>query len=76
MTDDEQRKYHHNANEGETRGPDERAEPHHALNVPVDGIDEAGEAMLSGEDEEGERLEDADDRAEEERTAEGREPKE
>jgi hypothetical protein len=36
MTNDEKQKYHHNANEGETRAPDAQTEePHHALNTPV-----------------------------------------
>jgi hypothetical protein len=72
MTDEEQRKYHHNANEGETRAPSEEADPHHALNTPVGALDESVEAMLDTEDDEGERLERADDRSEEERASEER----
>jgi hypothetical protein len=72
MTDDEQQKYHHNASEGETRGPaGESADPHHALNTPVDAIDEGDRTVVDAEDE-GERLEHADDRAEDERTSEER----
>jgi hypothetical protein len=72
MTDDEQT-YDHDATEGETRGRAE-ADPHHALNTPVDEIDDDSEAMLFTEEDEGERLEDADDRAEDERESEGRTP--
>jgi hypothetical protein len=72
MTDDEQQKYHHNAAEGETRAPSGETDPHHALNTPAGPIDETVEAMLDTEDDEGERLEEADDRAEEERGDEGR----
>jgi len=74
MTDgDDQRTYHHNADEGTTHGPD-GSEPHHALNTPVGPVDEDAEAMLDGEVAEGERLAEADDRAEEERLGEGRSP--
>jgi hypothetical protein len=72
MTDDEQQKYHHNAAEGETRAPSGETDPHHALNTPVGPLDEDVEAMLDTEDDEGERLEEADDRAEDERTSEER----
>ena len=73
MTDDEQQRYHHNASEGETRGPaGERVDPHHALNTPVEAIDEGGRSVVGAEEDAGERLEDADDRAEEERTGEVR----
>jgi hypothetical protein len=74
MTDDEKRKYHHKANEGVTRGPsNEEADPHHALNTPIEAIDEdENRAVLSTEEDEGERLEDADDRAEDVRTSEER----
>ena len=75
MTDDEEHTYHHNAAEGETRAPSgDEPDPHHALNTPVGAIDEDVEAMLDTEDDEGERLEDADDAAEDERTSEGRTP--
>jgi hypothetical protein len=48
MTDDEQQKYHHDANEGETRGPaSDRAEPHHALNTPVEAVDEGDPATAN-----------------------------
>jgi hypothetical protein len=73
MTDDEQQTYHDDASEGETRGRTD-ADPHHALNTPVDEIDDDSEAMLRMEEDEGERLEDADDRAEDERESEGRSP--
>lgn len=74
MTDDvEQQKYHHNANEGETRGPaGEDSDPHHALNTPVEAIEEGDRTVVGAEEDEGESLEDADDRAEEERTSEER----
>jgi hypothetical protein len=73
MTDDEQQKYHHNANEGETRAPDgERADPHHALNTPVAAIGEDAEAALGNQQDEAERIEDAEDHAEDERTVEDR----
>jgi hypothetical protein len=71
MTDDEQRTYHHSADEGATRGPSsEGADPHHALNTPVEAVDE-NDSMRTEEDE-GERLEAANDRAEDERTSEER----
>ena len=73
---DEERTYHHNAAEGETRAPTGDVDPHHALNTPVGPIDEDVEAMLDTEDDEGERLEDADDREEDERTSEERSRKE
>ena len=73
MKDDEQQKYHHNASEGETRGPaSEGTEPHHALNTPVEAIDEGDQAVVGTEEDEGEKLENADDRAEEERISEER----
>jgi hypothetical protein len=74
MTDDEERQtYHHNANEGETRGPaGENSDPHHALNTPVEAIEEGDRTVVDAEDDEGEILEDADDRAEEQRTSEER----
>jgi len=72
MTDDEQQKYHHNADEGETRAPSGEVDPHHALNTPVGPLDEDVEAMLDTEDDEGERLEQADDRAEDERVSDER----
>jgi hypothetical protein len=73
MTDDEQQKYHHNANEGETRAPaEESADPHHALNTPVAAIGEDAEAALGPQQDEAERLEDAEDRAEDERMIEDR----
>lgn len=74
MTDDEERKYHHNAKEGETRSPSrDSSDPHHALNTPVDAIDaDDSRSVLGGEEAEGERLEAADDRAEDERTSEER----
>jgi hypothetical protein len=73
MTDDERQTDDHDASERETGGRAE-VDPHHALNTPVDEIDEDSEAMLDTEDDEGERLEDADDRAEDERESEGRTP--
>jgi hypothetical protein len=73
MTDDEQQTDDHNASDSENRRPAD-VDPHHALNSPVDVIDDDSEAMLSTEDDEGERLEDADDRAEDERESEGRTP--
>ena len=74
MTDDaEKRKYHHNANEGETRGPaGEGGDPHHALNTPVEAIEEGDRTVLGAEEDAGESLEDADDRAEEARRSEER----
>jgi hypothetical protein len=73
MTDDEQRTYHHSADEGATRGPSsEGADPHHALNTPVEAIEEDSQAVLRAEEDEGERLEAADDRSEDERTSEER----
>ena len=63
MSDDEQQTYHHNAAEGETRAPSGDTDPHHALNTPAGRIDE---------DAEGERLEESDDRAEDERASEER----
>ena len=78
MTDDDERQtYHHNANEGETRGPArEDSDPHHALNTPVAAIEEGDQTVVRAEDAEGEILEDADDRAEEQRTSEERSRKE
>jgi hypothetical protein len=73
MTDDEQQKYHHDANEGETRAPaEERADPHHALNTPVAAIGGDDEAALGNQQDEAERIEDAEDRAEDERSVEDR----
>jgi hypothetical protein len=74
MTDDDERQtYHHNANEGETRGPaGEDRDPHHALNTPVEAIEEGDRTAVGAEDDEAEILEDADDRAEEQRTSEER----
>jgi hypothetical protein len=75
MTDDDgQQRYHHNANEGETRGPaGEDRDPHHALNTPVEAIEQDDrDRRRHAEEDEGESLENADDRAEEERTSEER----
>jgi hypothetical protein len=73
MTDDGQQKYHHNADEGETRGPaGESADPHHALNTPVEAIGEDAEAALRAQQDEAERIEDAEDAAEDERSIEDR----
>lgn len=74
MTDDDERQtYHNNANEGETRGPaGEDSDPHHALNTPVEAIEEGDRTAVGAEDDEAEILEDADDRAEEHRTTEER----
>ena len=74
MTDeDDQQKYHHNAKEGETRGPaGEDRDPHHALNTPVEAIAEGDRTVVGAAEDEGESLEEADDRAEEERTSEER----
>ena len=73
MTDDGQQKYHHNADEGETRGPaEESADPHHALNTPVDAISEDAEAALRTQADAAERIEDAEDDAEDERAIEDR----
>ena len=73
MTDDEQQTQAGDVSEG--GAPDgAEADPHHALNTPVDVIDDDSEAMLYTEEDEGERLEDADDRAEDERESEGRTP--
>ena len=72
MSDDEQQTYHHNAAEGETRAPSGDTDPHHALKSPAGRIDEDVEAMLDTEDAEGERLEESDDRAEDERASEQR----
>jgi hypothetical protein len=73
MTDDGQQKYHHNADEGETRAPaEESADPHHALNTPVDAIDEDAEAALRTQEDAAERIEDAEDEAEDERSVEDR----
>jgi hypothetical protein len=46
-------------------------DPHHRLNVPADSVDEGGAATADQEDE-GERLEAADDREEDVRTSEER----
>ena len=71
MTDDEQQKYHHNANEGETRGPAGKdSDPHHALNTPVEAMEEGDRSVVGAAEDEGESLEDADDRAD--RRAHGR----
>jgi hypothetical protein len=73
MTDDGQQKYHHNADEGETRAPaEESADPHHALNTSVDAIDEDAEAALRTQEDAAERIEDAEDEAEDERSVEDR----
>jgi hypothetical protein len=73
MTDDGQQKYHHNADEGETRAPaGESADPHHALNTPVDAIGEDAEAALGALQDDAERIEDAEDDAEDERAVEDR----
>jgi hypothetical protein len=73
MTDDGQQKYHHNADEGETRAPaEESADPHHALNTPVDAIGEDAEAALRTQEDAAERIEDAEDDAEDERAIEDR----
>ena len=57
-----------NANEGETRGPaSEGTEPHHALDTPVEAIDEGDQAVVGTEEDEGEKLENADERAESEK---------
>jgi hypothetical protein len=73
MTDDGQQKYHHNADEGETRGPaGGRADPHHALNTPVEAIGEDAEAALGAQQDEAERIEDAEAEAEDERAIEDR----
>jgi hypothetical protein len=73
MTDDEQQKYHHDANEGEMRAPTgESADPHHALNTPVAANGEDAEAALSSQQDEAERIEDAEDRAQDERSVEDR----
>ena len=73
MTDDVQRKYHHNADEGETRAPaGESADPHHALNTPVEAIGEDAEAALRTQQDEAERIENAEDDAEDERAIEDR----
>jgi hypothetical protein len=73
MTDDEQQKYHHNANEGETRAPaEESADPHHALNTPIAAIGEDAGAALRTQQEEAERIQDAEDDAEDERAIEDR----
>jgi len=74
-SDDERQTYHHNASEGETRGPaGEDSDPHHALNTPVEAIEQGDRSILGAEEDEGESLEDADDRAEEERISEERSP--
>jgi hypothetical protein len=74
MTDDaRQQTYHHNADEGETRAPaGERAEPHHALNTPVEAIAEDAETALRAQQDAAERIEDAEDDAEDERAVEDR----
>jgi hypothetical protein len=74
MTDDgRQQKYHHNADEGETRAPDEEsADPHHALNTPVEAIGEDAEAALRAQEDAAERIEAAEDDAEDERAIEDR----
>jgi hypothetical protein len=69
MTDDGQQKYHHNADDGETRASaGESVDPHHALNTPVEAIGEDAEAALR----EAERIEGAEDDAEDERAIENR----
>jgi hypothetical protein len=73
MTDDEKQKYHHNAGEGETRAPaEERPDPHHALNTPVEAIDGDAEAALAAQQREAERIEHGGDDAEDERAVEDR----
>ena len=72
MTDDESRR-RPRRKRGREPGPAD-VDPHHALNTPVDVIDDDSEAMLYTEDDEGERLEGGDDRAEDERESEGRTP--
>jgi hypothetical protein len=74
MTDDRrQQKYHHNADEGETRAPaGESADPHHALNTPVAAIGEDPETALRPQEDAAERIEDAEDDAEDERAIEDR----
>jgi hypothetical protein len=74
MTDDgRQQKYHHNADEGETRAPaGESADPHHALNTSVEAIGEDAEAALRAQQDAAERIEDAEDDAEDERAIEDR----
>src|SRR4051812_9902465 len=73
MRDDEQQKYHHNADEGETRAPAaESADPHHALNTPVEAIGEDADAALGAQQDEAERTEASEDAAEDERSVEDR----
>jgi hypothetical protein len=69
MTDDQQQKHHHHADEGDTSSPaSEVTDPHHALNTPVDAIDGDDQAVLD----QAESLEEADDRAQDERINEER----
>ena len=74
MTDDRQQKYHHNADQGQTRAParESDAEPHHVLNTPVEAIGEDAEAALRDQQDAAERVEDAEDDAEDERAIEDR----
>jgi hypothetical protein len=73
MTDDEQQKYHHNADEGETRAPDaQSADPHHALNTPVEAVGKDAEEALRAQQDAAERIEDAEDDAEDDRAIEDR----
>jgi hypothetical protein len=73
MTDDGQQKYHHDADEGETRGPAGKSpDPHHALNTPVEAIGEDAEAALRDQQDAAERIEVAEDDAEDERAIEDR----
>jgi hypothetical protein len=73
MTHDERQKYHHNANEGETRAPaEDGADPHHGLNTPVEAIGEDPEAALGAQQDEAERTENVEDDAEDERAVEDR----
>jgi hypothetical protein len=72
MRDDEHQKYHHNADEGETRGARGSADPHHALNTPLEAIGEDAEAALGAQQDEAERSEASEDAAEDERSVEDR----
>jgi hypothetical protein len=73
MTGDGQQKYRNNADEGDTRAPArESADPHHALNTPVEAIGEDAEAALRDQQDVAERVEDAEDDAEDERAIEDR----
>jgi hypothetical protein len=73
MTDDGQERYQDDADESEARAPaGESAEPHHALNTPVDAIGEDAEAALGTQEDAAERIENAEDEAEDERAVEDR----